>query len=320
MSINTAFFGTSDRSIPILEALKSDPEVNLILCVTKADTKVGRHQEIRETAVKKWAKGNKVKFITVESLKKEYPQVIEQIIDSNIQLGVVADFSFIIPSELISIIKHGIINVHFSLLPKWRGASPIQAAILNGDTTTGITYLLTESGLDSGDIIHQIGYTMAGNETAGELYEKLFPIAAENLPKVLAGYLNGTLKPKKQDETQATYSYSPTHPKNTFICKEDAQIDWNKTPDEISRAVRAFNPWPIAWTSLAELHNAGLKLKPEFQDSTKKVKIYDTEVQDGKLKINLLQVEGKRLMDWNSFVNGYAFASAKAPTSDKPAA
>ncbi len=303
--INVAFFGTSDRSISILEALSSDEQINLILCVTKADTVVGRKHETRETEVKKWAKNKKVKFITTQSLKKDVSDIIEQLMSSKVDLCVVADFSFIIPEELISIPRKGFINIHFSLLPKWRGASPIQFAILNGDEATGITYHLVEKGLDSGDVLHQIGYKLVGKETSGELYKKLFPLAAENLPKVIKGFSNETLKPIKQEESQATYTYSPSHPNSTFIYKEDAQINWDKTPEEIERSVRAYFPWPVAWTTLEELEKMGLKLKPAFQNSDKKVKILEAEVKEERLKINKLQLEGKKPTDWSSFINGY---------------
>jgi methionyl-tRNA formyltransferase len=277
--VNVAFFGTSDRSTPILEALKGDSNVNLALCITKSDTKVGRNQTVRETEVKKWAQKNGIDFVTSESIKKDSQKIIEQLQYSKVDLGLVADFSFIIPEEILNAPKYGIINIHFSLLPKWRGAAPVQFAILNGDESTGITYQLTAKAMDRGNVIYQIGYKTADNETSDELYEKLFHIAADNLPKVIAGYLDKTLLLKEQDETNATYTYSPSHPGRTFIFKEDAKIDWAKSPVEIERAVRAYKPWPIAWTTLGELLLTTTGKSTEREDAKKRVKIFEAEIK-----------------------------------------
>jgi methionyl-tRNA formyltransferase len=301
------FFGTSDRSIPILEALSSSSDFKVALCVTKSDTKVGRKQELRETEVKTWAKQHKVKYVETNSLKNDAQRVIEQILGSKIDVGVVADFSFIIPAELLDVVPHKLVNIHFSLLPKWRGASPVQFAILNGDEVTGITYHLVDKKMDTGPIIHQIGYKIDHTETSGELYSRLFPIAAEKLPSVLVKYIDGSTNFVEQNDDEATYTYSPSHPGSTFVYKEDAKIDWTKSPAEIERAIRAYNPWPISWTTLGELQETtwGKKDK-DHEKSSKKVKIYKSRVAEGKLKIEFLQVEGKKPTEWESFVNGYS--------------
>ncbi len=304
--INVAFFGTSDRSIPILESLNNDPLVNLVLCVTKEDTKVGRNQEIRETEVKKWSLANGIKCITTNNIKYSTEPITEEISYSNIQLGIVADFSFIIPESIFRMPKYKFINIHFSLLPKWRGASPVQFAILHSDETTGITYHLVDKKMDTGEIIYQIGYKMLGTETSGELYDHLFALAAENLPKVIRGYIEGTLTLQTQDDSQASYTLSPSHPNSTFIYKEDARIDWKKSPEEIEKAVRAFHPWPIAWTTLGELQESTFGRKdPDPKRNEKRVKIHEAVVKDNMLKIRRLQVEGSKIIEWDGFVNGY---------------
>ena len=185
-----AFFGTSDRSVPILESLKDN--FDLVLCVTKEDVLIGRHQTPKEVEVKRWAKENRVNFVTInESPKKEARRIIEQIKSSEVEIGVVADFGFIIPKEILDIFPKGIINIHFSLLPKYRGASPVQFAILNGDAQTGITYQLMEKTLDTGPIVDQITYKLNGKEASGELYRRLFNLSADYLPKVIKNYLDG---------------------------------------------------------------------------------------------------------------------------------
>jgi methionyl-tRNA formyltransferase len=303
-----AFFGTSDRSIPILESLKS--HFDIVLCITKKDVVVGRNQDKKETGVKKWAKENKINFIEVDSLKgKDLENVIDEIKKAAPDYGVVADFSFIIPKEIIDLFDIRLINIHFSLLPKYRGSSPVQFAILNGDETTGVTFHVVDEKMDNGAILFQSGYTTHGSETSGDLYDELFKVASDKLPEVLEKYSQGQIKPITQDKELATFTYSKTHPKSTFIFKEDALIDWGNKPEEIEQMIRAFNPWPIAWTYLKDLEKsknltAKIKLKKSINKELK-VKIYKSSIKDTKLLIEQVQVEGKNKMTWKDFENGY---------------
>ncbi len=302
--LKVAFFGTSDKSDSILEVLKEN--FDLRLCVTKADTLVGRHQDVRETGVKIWADQNEVPFIEIHSLRDEDKQrVLEALELYSIDIGVVADFNFIIPEDIFSKPKFGIVNIHFSLLPKYRGASPVQHALLNGDEVTGVTFQLVDKGMDTGDVIYQFEYKMQGVETTDVLYDTLFIQAAETLPVVLDGYVNNNLTPVPQNHDDATYCYSLTNQKSTYIYKEDAKIDWESMSiDQIERMVRAYYPWPIAWTTLKDMEAAKIiKLR---NDWNLRVKIYRANVIDGKLNILEIQVEGKNKMNWGEFVNGYA--------------
>ena len=317
--LKALFFGTSDRSIPILESLKDN--FNLALCITKKDTKIGRKQEKKECGVKKWAKENNIEYLEIESLRDtDLSNVIEKISDGNFDFGIVCDFSFIIPYKLISILDNKLINIHFSILPKYRGASPVQYSILNGDNTTGITFHLVNTGVDNGDILYQYEYNIEPNITSGELYDLLFKTADDLLPDVVNRYVNGDIKPILQDNNYASYTYSPTRPKSTFIYKEDAQIDWTKTPQEIERQIRAFNPWPISWTLLKYLENNptlkenNLSIKIKIRDKSKdlKVKIFSasiinnmTENDINILDIKEIQLEGKKKTSWKDFKNSY---------------
>ena len=303
-----AFFGTSERSLPILNSLKSN--FDLVLCITKKDQKVGRKQEFKECAVKTWAKNKKIDFVEIDNLRdSDLKKVLSAIKKKKIDYGVVCDFSVMVPEEVIQIFGKNLINIHFSLLPKYRGASPVQFAILNGDKNTGITFHVVDTKLDHGEILHQIVYTMDQTETSGDLYTILFKISSEKLSEVLKNYSKGTITPLPQEENEATYTYSPSHPTSTFIYKEDAEINWKEKPEIIERKVRAFNPWPITWTTLSELESARnlstkIKLKPHI-DKDLKVKIYKSELVEGKLRILDLQVEGKNRMAWKAFKNGY---------------
>lgn len=299
-NMKIVFFGTSDRSIPILNSLKQN--FHLLLCVTKADTKIGRKQEIKESGVKKWAKENSISYIEVDNFKQNnLSAVIDQLNYSKPEYGVVCDFSFIIPNEIIEWFKGKLINIHFSLLPKYRGASPVQLAILNGDKTTGISYQLVHKEMDKGAIIKQIEYKTSGKETCSELSSTLFKIASENLPSVLTQYDNLTLKPKDQNETLATYTFSKTNPKSTLISKEDSQIFWNEPAEVLERKVRAYNPWPIVWIYLKDLpFELKENVKPEL-----KLKIFSVGIKNGKFEPIEVQVEGKSKISWKEFRNGY---------------
>ena len=306
--IKIVFFGTSDRSLPILNSLKEN--FDLILCVTKSDTVVGRKKSIRETEVKKWAEQNKVELITAGSLKgTDLERTLSIIEKHKPNLGVVADFSFMIPKSIIDSFNGNIINVHFSLLPKYRGASPVQHAILNGDELTGVTFYLLNEKMDEGDILNQYEYKIDSEITSGELYSVLFKLSAEKLPQTIVNFLNGDVKPIQQDHSKSSYTISKTNPKHTFIFKEDSLINWSDGPNKIHRAVRAFNPWPIAWTYLEDLEKTDvisekIKLKDNVNKKLK-VKIFTSSIENGKLKINQLQLEGKNKADWVSFLNGY---------------
>ena len=307
--LKIAFFGTSDRSLSILESLHSN--FSLVLCVTKSDTKVGRNRELRETAVKKWAREQGVRYVEIRSLRDyDLKTVLENLQKHKPDYGVVADFSYIIPEDIIKFFGGKLINIHFSLLPKYRGASPVQFAILNGDETTGVTYQLISKRMDAGDILSQIGYKMNQTETSGDLYETLFHVAADKLPEVILGYCSGSIKPMPQNEDNATYTFSRTHPHNTFIFKEDGLISWKNDPKSIHQKIRAFNPWPIAWTYLKDIQDAGclatgkIKLR-DHVDGELTVRIYSAHMEKDKISIDDLQVEGKKVMSWKEFENGY---------------
>jgi len=288
--------------------------------VTKTDTKVGRHQELKECGVKKWAKLNKVYFIEIAGFKgEEIDEIAKEIEEQKIEMAVVCDFAFIIPYKLVETLSGKLINVHFSLLPKYRGASPVQFSILNGDKTTGITFHLVGRGMDDGDIIKQYEYTVPSNITSGQLYDELFRFAGEKLTQTLNDLSSGLIKPILQDISKATYTYLPAHPKSTYIYKEDARIDWSKSPEIIEREIRAFNPWPISWGRIGELVDNpsllqnGLKLRPGM-DSSLIMRIHSAHLDNSKLVIDGIQVEGRKKTDWETFQNGYLTATWAAKT------
>lgn len=320
--MNVAFFGTSDKSTPILEKLNED--FNLVLCVTKADTLVGRKQEKRQTEVKKWAKEHKIRCTEVEKLDDETAQkVVRALKSEKVKVGIVADFDYIIPPVIYESIPYGLVNIHFSLLPKYRGASPIQHAILNREEVTGISYLLIDEGMDTGDILFQVKFGLTGHENTQELYDTLFEIAGNYLPEVLNRFASGLVEPQKQDNKESTYCVSPSHPRSTYLYKEDAQINWGTSLDEIYAQIRAYYPWPVAWTTLSDMGGAKLTVSMDgicekgsngdgtfrFVPKSEKemrIKIYRAVKESTCLKILEIQPEGKKIMSWKDFINGYA--------------
>lgn len=306
--MNIAFFGTSDRSVPILEKLRSVFKLSLV--VTKANVKVGRKQEEKEVRVKTWTKQNAVPFVEITNLAKDQDKVISELAARNITVGVVADFSFIISQRLLDTPPLGFINIHFSLLPKYRGASPVQFSILNGDKQTGITYYLMDNQMDTGKILHQITYSLNGDEGSASLYTTLFELAATHLPWVITSYASGELKPMEQNSGDANYTYSKTNPKTTTVVKEDAHINWSDKPAAIERQIRAFSGWPVSYTTLGELeNNRTITATFSVKDPAKKnmsIKIHKAVLEKGQLRPIEVQVEGKNRISWESFLNGYA--------------
>lgn len=301
--LNIAFFGTSNRSVPILNALHNN--FNLKLCITKTDRKVGRKQTLEATKVKEWALEHKIDFLEIQSTKgPEQEKILSKLKECKIDLGVVADFSYMIPKSIINEPRLKLINVHFSLLPKYRGACPVQFAIMNGDTKTGVTYFVMNEGMDTGDILQTVPYQLTGHETSAELFEMLFELAADNISNTITGYSEGKLAPHAQDHNQATYTYSKTNPSKTFIFKEDAQIDWKQPHSTIYNQIRAFFPWPISWTYLEELENLGINIK-DGKNGNLKVKVISAELKDNRLIPLQVQVEGSKAVSWKDFLNGY---------------
>lgn len=308
-SLKVAFFGTSDRSIPILEALHKNYSLNLI--ITKTDSLFGRKKTLKETQVKTWAKENRVNFVTINKADQSWKnQVVEQLISSNVELGIVADFSFIIPKTIINTLKFGIINIHFSALPKYRGASPIQFSILNGDKESAITYYLMDEGMDTGKIIKVVPFMINSDATTQDLYNETFLLASKNLAEVISGYIRQELIPYEQPSEGISYTYSKSRPKSTLIYKDDARITKEMSARETYNAIRAFNPWPIAFLKIqdfAEFEAFNLKkyqLKhPKYKDLT--VKIFEATLENNFVTPETVQVEGSNKISFKDFINGY---------------
>lgn len=232
------FMGTPEFAVPSFEALVREFEV--VGAVTQPDRPAGRGQRVVFPPVKRAALAHGVPVLQPERINR--PEVMAQLEAMEADLFVVVAFGQKIPDRLLAAPRNGCINVHSSLLPKYRGAAPINAAILNGDTVTGVTTMYLGSGWDDGDIILQEDEPVFPRDTAGALHDRLMVKGARLLLDTVRLIACGTAPRSPQDHSQATYAFK--------LKKEDARVDFRRPAEELDRLIRAMNPWPVAWTEI----------------------------------------------------------------------
>lgn len=238
--MRTIFMGTPAFACPSLVALL-DAGYEVVAVVTQPDREAGRGRQWVTSPVKQLAQARGLLLLQPARVRR--PAVIEELRTLAPDLIVVAAYGQILPPEIINLPPHGCINVHASLLPRHRGASPIQAAILAGETTTGITIIQMDAGMDTGPILAQATLEIAPTENAATLGEKLARLGGETLVQTLPAWLAGQITPQPQDDTQATYCRP--------LRKEDGRLDWQQPAEALERQVRAMYPWPGAYTTFA---------------------------------------------------------------------
>ena len=252
-----AFFGTPEYVIPIFEyLLKNDATLNVVCAVTRSDKPSGRHLQPIPSAIKEVAIEKKIPVLAPEKLSAEGGSTsggkdknfLSQLSTLNPQLAVVAAYGKILPKEVLDMFPLGCVNLHFSILPKYRGAAPIQWAIIKGEKETGVTSFFIDEGLDTGKIIFQEKIEIAQNDDTETLRKKLMPIAIEVLKETLKRVKKGF----KGEAQTGEVSYAPP------LKKSDGKIDWNKPAEEIHNLIRGTKPWPSAHTAI---ENEKLKIK-----------------------------------------------------------
>ncbi len=274
------FFGTPEFSVPFLEHLIDDPEMEVVAVVCQSDKPVGRKQELSAPAVKRTAMAREIPVFQFETLRD--PSVVETLKTFNADAFVLVVYGNILPQAVLDIAPLGIVNVHPSLLPKYRGPSPMKTAILKGETQTGISIMLLDAGMDTGPVLTQQIIAIDSRETNTTLENKVMAIGPDLLVQTLKAYARGDIKPTPQDDTLASVT--------NILNREDGRIDWKRTPVEIDRQVRAMEPWPGTWTTW----------------KGQRLKILETAViDDGRLDIIRVQVEGKQSQSMQAFVNGH---------------
>ncbi|MBE7216549.1 methionyl-tRNA formyltransferase [Shewanella benthica] len=245
--LNIVFAGTPDFAARHLQALINS-EHNVIGVYSQPDRPAGRGKKLQASPVKILALEHDIPVYQPKSLRDEAVQ--QELSDLNADLMVVVAYGLILPQVVLDTPRLGCINVHGSILPRWRGAAPIQRALWAGDKETGITIMQMDLGLDTGDMLLKTQLTIEDDDTSGSLYDKLALQGPDALIQALASLANGELKAEKQDETLANYAKK--------LSKEEAELDWNKSALQLWREIRAFNPWPISHFS----HNdASIKVR-----------------------------------------------------------
>lgn len=297
--------GTPEFAIPSLKVVSQNTDLKLIF--TKEDKRNARGNKIIYSPVKQFGLDNDIEVIQPKRMKDE--EVIAKIKEINPDLIVVVAYGKILPKEIIDIPKYGIINVHSSLLPKYRGASPIHSAILNGDKESGVSIMYIEEGLDSGDVILKETCEITEDDTLGTLHDRLKELGAIGLEKALKLIEAEEVKAEKQDDSKATF-VKP-------ITKEQAKIDWNNTKEVIFNQIRGLNPFPGAYTHNEKNENIKIykseKLEKEYDgengtvvEMTKKGPV--VKVANGALRLLEIKFEGKKLQSGADVVNGRKMA------------
>ena len=304
--MKTIFMGTPEFAISSLEVVAKNTDLKAIF--TKEDKVNARGNKIIFSPVKQFGIDNEIEVIQPKKIKDE--KIIEKIKEINPDLIVVVAYGKILPKEIIDIPKYGIINVHSSLLPKYRGASPIHSAILNGDTKSGVSIMYIEEGLDSGDVILQESCDILENDTLGTLHDKLKDLGAIGLEKALKLIETGKVEATKQDESLATF-VKP-------ITKEQAKIDWNNTKEVIFNQVRGLNPFPAAHTFNEKDENIKIykteKLDKEYEGQNGQIvdiinkKGPVVKVKNGALVLLEVKFQGKKLQRGVDVINGRKMA------------
>lgn len=302
--LNIIFAGTPDFAATHLQALLNS-EHNVIAVYTQPDKPAGRGKKLQASPVKQLAEAHHIPVYQPKSLRKEEAQAELQALNADVM--VVVAYGLILPEAVLKAPKYGCLNVHGSLLPRWRGAAPIQRSIWAGDTETGVTIMQMDIGLDTGDMLHKVATPILPTETSASLYAKLAELAPPALLEVLNGLTSGQFKPEKQQDEQANYAEKLT--------KEEAKLDWNMTACQLERNIRAFNPWPMSYLTL------------DVEGVEQSIKVYQAQVlphqdkvagtvlsadkngiqiatQQGVLNITQLQPAGKKPMSVQDFLNG----------------
>ncbi len=295
--------------MPTLEALTAAPDLDVVCVVSQPDRPKGRGKRVAPTPVRQRAIEQDIP--TLEMSKKNYAEVVVEITPLEPDFIVVAAFGLILRADLLELPPRGCVNLHPSLLPRYRGVSPVQAAILSGDTETGCTTMLMDEGVDTGDMLLACSMSIAEDDTAGSLEEKLARLGAPLVVETLMGIIGGTVHPEQQDNDLATYT--------RMIKKEDGLVDWGKGAREISRRIRAMTPWPSAYTMfkgrrLIILRAAVAEQAGHTGRAGEVVSLdpFVVSTGDGAIELASVKIAGKKEMSAQSFRVGYRVQTGDA--------
>ena len=296
------FAGTPDFSVPALDALVAAGH-EIAAVYTQPDRPAGRGRKLAASPVKQRALALGIPVEQPQSLKTSDAQSTLRAYEPDVM--VVVAYGLLLPQAVLDIPRLGCINIHASLLPRWRGAAPIQRAIAAGDTESGVSIMQMEKGLDTGPVLMERRLPIAAGETGGSLHDKLAGLGGEAIVETLAALEADRVTPQRQDDAQASYAHK--------LSKAEAEIDWSCPATDIERQVRAFNPWPVAFTHLdgepLRIWSATANAEAESGDPGRILNASAAGVVvatgKGALCITSLQPAGKRPMSAAQFLNGH---------------
>lgn len=298
--------GTPDFSVPVLTSLVRSP-CEIVAVYTRPDRPTGRGRHPLPSPVKRAAVAEGLPVVEPETLRSE--SAIQQLRELEPDVVVVAAFSYLLPGSILRVPGHGCLNVHPSLLPRHRGASPVASALLKGDRDTGVSIMLMDEGLDTGPVVRQERVAISDDDTTGSLTGRLAELGARLLVDTIGPWVCGELTPQPQVEEEATYS-----PK---IAAPDGRLDWSQPAETLWREVRAYNPWPGSYTVYKgrrlKVHRAlPLNVSPVASPGTVvEVRQHDershvgVQTADGILALGSVQLEGKKASTVEEFVRGH---------------
>ncbi len=294
------FAGTPEFSVAPLNALLGSGH-RVVAVYTQPDRPAGRGRKLSASPVKELALGYNIPIHQPKSLKSTQEQA--QLVALQADLMVVVAYGLLLPQAVLDAPRLGCVNIHASLLPRWRGAAPIQRAILAGDSKTGITIMRMDAGLDTGPMLHTLSCPIEPADTGGSLHDRLAPLGAEALMQALPAIADGRVPGQAQDDSLASYARK--------LSKEEATMDWTRPAAELERQVRAFNPWPVAQTLYAGQVMRIWSARVMAGDGPSGTVLaagrngIDVACADALLRIERLQMPGKRAMDVADFLNAH---------------
>ncbi len=293
------YMGTPDFAVPALEKLAQSPDYTVAAVFTQPDKPKGRKMVMTPPDVKVCAEKLGIPVFQPSSMRSE--EAYNSLKELNPDVIVVAAYGQILPKAVLDLPKFGCVNIHGSLLPKYRGAAPIQQSVLDGEKVTGVTTMLMDVGLDTGDILLKAETEIGENETAGELFDRLAVLGGELIIETLDKLKKGEITPQKQDDSLATHT--------SKITKDLCPIDFNKTAFEVHNKVRGLNPWPVAVTEIAgktvKVYSSRVSDMSGAAGTILSLKPFVVACGDKSVELIEIQPQGKKRMTAQAFLAGH---------------